>query len=341
LKGFVKNVAECTMHNGYFIGTCYDGEMVFNELRKLSRGESIKIIENGKKIWEIIKGYDHQSFDEDSSSIGYRIDVFQESINQLISEYLVNFDYLSRVMRNYGFEIVNDDEAKSLGFSKGTGTFHELFMNMQKEISEDKFKAKNYGQAPFMTENEKKISFLNRYFIYKKVTVVNTESIQLDFSEYHDAAVLNAREEREKTEEEIEITIAKKPKTIKPKIRKLKSKIVLVAATEATDEEPYEKQDLNAAKTLVEALENPVLEADPSTILEIIVPKSKKEAAKKAAKEAIYAEPEASGVQKEIIIPNPMKLKKKTMKNPIILDEPTIVIPKPKKVRKPKIVIEE
>ncbi|NDH07312.1 hypothetical protein EBX93_15580, partial [bacterium] len=34
LKGFMKNIAECTKQNGYFIGTAYDGKLVFNELRK-------------------------------------------------------------------------------------------------------------------------------------------------------------------------------------------------------------------------------------------------------------------------------------------------------------------
>jgi hypothetical protein len=44
LKGFMKNVAECTKQNGYFIGTCYDGKLVFNELKKTKTGESIKIV---------------------------------------------------------------------------------------------------------------------------------------------------------------------------------------------------------------------------------------------------------------------------------------------------------
>jgi hypothetical protein len=116
LKGFMKNIAECTKHNGYFIGTCYDGKLVFNELKKTKTGDSIKIVEDGRKIWEVTKGYGSDSFDDDSSSIGYRIDVYQESINQTISEYLVNFDYLNRVMSAYGFEVVNREEAKDMRF---------------------------------------------------------------------------------------------------------------------------------------------------------------------------------------------------------------------------------
>jgi len=111
LQGFMRNLAECTKLNGYFIGTAYDGKLIFDLLKKTKTGESIQINEDGKKIWELVKGYGSDNFEDDSSSIGYRIDVFQESINQLISEYLINFDYLDRVMESYGFKIINKEEA--------------------------------------------------------------------------------------------------------------------------------------------------------------------------------------------------------------------------------------
>jgi len=232
LKGFIKNVAECTKQNGYFIGTCYDGKLVFNDLKKIPTGDSVKIMEDGRKIWEITKGYNADTFNDDSSSIGYRIDVYQESINQTISEYLVNFDYLNRIMSAYGFEIISREEAKDMGLPEGSGLFSELFLNMLDEIARNKFKEKDYEQAPFMTAPEKKISFLNRYFIYKKVRTVNTESVELELGEYEETAA--ARDAKESShaksvaEEEV--------KKLKPKIRKLSKKLLLVPATEAVDE---------------------------------------------------------------------------------------------------------
>lgn len=232
LKGFLKNIAECTKHNGYFVGTCYDGKLVFNELKKTKTGDSIKIIENEKKIWEIIKTYGAETFDDDSSSIGYKIDVYQESINQIISEYLVNFDYFNRVMSAYGFEIITREEAQDFGIPDGTGLFSELFLNMLDEITKNKFKSKDYGQAPYMTSYEKKISFLNRYFIYKKVRTVNTENVELEIGEYQETEVMRNREQTIHAQ-----TIAiEEVKKIKPKIRKLSNKLLLVAATEAIDE---------------------------------------------------------------------------------------------------------
>ena len=237
VQGFLRNLSECTKYQGYFIGTAYDGKTIFELLKKKNPGESIQILEDGKKIWEIIKSYDHTKFPDDSSSIGYRIDVFQESINQLIPEYLINFNYLERIMLNYGFQLIDSDEAKSLGLPNGCGFFSELFDEMTNEISKNKFKASNYGKAPFMTSFEKKISFLNKYFIFKKINKhVNAEQVQLEFSEYNEIdAVVNRKETY------VAVEVAKeKVKQIDSyaKVRKLNKKLLLVPATEAIEEMP-------------------------------------------------------------------------------------------------------
>jgi hypothetical protein len=246
LKGFMKNIAECTKHNGYFMGTCYDGKLVFNELKKTKTGDSISLIEEDKKIWEITKYYTADTFDDNSSSIGYRIDVYQESINQTISEYLVNFDYLNRVMSAYGFEIINREEAKDLGLPDGTGLFSELFSNMLDEIAKNKFKAKDYYKAPYMTAPERKISFLNRYFIYKKIRTVNIENVELEIGEYEETAALrNAKQETNETQK----VALEEVKKLKPKVRKLSKKLLLVAATEAIDENnEYNKESIKRKK---------------------------------------------------------------------------------------------
>jgi mRNA (guanine-N7-)-methyltransferase len=234
LQGFLRNVAECTKLNGYFIGTAYDGKLVFNMLKKVKTGESIKIIEEGKKIWEVNKGYGADNFDDDSSSIGYKIDVYQESINQNIQEFLINFDYLDRVFEVYGFKIIDRVEAQSLGLPEGSGLFSELYNNMLEEIKKNKYKEKDFENAANMTAFEKKISFLNRYFVYKKIREVNTEKVELELGEYHETGII--RNEKE-TVRAVDVAIHEIRKE-KPKIRKLSKKLLLVAATEAVDELP-------------------------------------------------------------------------------------------------------
>ena len=247
LQGFLRNVAECTKLNGYFIGTAYDGKLVFNMLKKTKTSESVKIIEDGKKIWEITKGYGSDNFDDDSSSIGYRIDVYQESINQNIQEFLINFDYLDRVFEAYGFKVIDRIEAQSFGLPEGSGLFSELFNNMLEEIKRNKYKEKEFENAANMTAFEKKISFLNRYFVYKKVREVNTEKVELELGEYAESGIIrNARETKQAISVAVDETVRKEKK---PRIRKLSKKLLLVAATEAIDELPPVVIEKAAKKT--------------------------------------------------------------------------------------------
>jgi hypothetical protein len=260
LKGFLKNVAECTKLNGYFIGTSYDGKLIFDDLRKVKTGESIQIVDDGKKVWEIVKDYGAETFDDDSSCIGYKINVYQESINQYIYEYLVNYDYLDRIMESYGFKLVSKEEANDMGLPQGSGLFSELFMNMLDEIKRNKFKASLFGESPNMSKAEKKISFLNRYFVYKKVREVNIDRLNLELGEYQEAVV-----EREKSETKQAVVIAKEEDvTLRPKVRKLQKKILLVAATEAVDEpvKAIEKAIKKKEKTTTKKAIKVIIESD-------------------------------------------------------------------------------
>jgi hypothetical protein len=159
LLNFLQNVAECTHMNGYFIGTCYDGETIFNKLRKTEMDDSL-VIKNNVKIWSITKRYDSDNFLPDSSSLGYKISVFQESINNTFDEYLVNFRYLVIMMEHYGFEIISQAEANDLGFRSGSGMF-------------DIIDYRDYN----LSVDEKRISFLNRYFIFKKIRGLNAKEV--------------------------------------------------------------------------------------------------------------------------------------------------------------------
>jgi hypothetical protein len=254
LKGFLKNVAQCTKINGYFIGTAYDGKILFDKLKKIKSGESLQLVDQGKKVWEVIKIYTSDTFEDNSSSIAYEINVYQESINQYISEYLVNFNYLDRVMEAYGFKVISREEANEMGLPEGSGLFRELFINMLDEIKQNKFKETLYGEAPNMSTIEKEISFINRYFIYKKVRDVNLEKIQLELGEYQEAIIEREKEEREKEETKKAIVVAKEEVKTKSKVRKLSKKLLLVAATEAVEE---------PAKQIEEAIEKKKSKKEP------------------------------------------------------------------------------
>jgi len=236
-QNYIRNVAECTKLGGYFIGTCYDGKLIFNLLNKKSIGESIEMYENDKKIWEIRKEYDDDKFEDDVTSLGYKINVFQETINKMFAEYLVNFDYLDRIMENYGFKLLMRDEAKSLGLPEGSGLFSELYTLMQKEVEKNPFKKNDYGSALEMNSNEKRISFLNRYFVFKKISNVNDEKIALEMI---DENGVYEKPRKKISEQKINDIVSKKTveKIEGKKARRLNRKILLVAATESINSSP-------------------------------------------------------------------------------------------------------
>jgi hypothetical protein len=175
--GFMRNVAECTHLNGYFIGTCYDGKTVFDLLKHNARDEGFTIMKQERKMFEIVKMYDQTGFPDDELSLGYGINVFQESINQFFREYLVNFDYLIRIMEDYGFRLVNKEEAGQMNLPDGTGMFSELFATMELEIKMNPGRAADYRKSAYMSREEKRISFMNRYFVFKKIRSVNVKKI--------------------------------------------------------------------------------------------------------------------------------------------------------------------
>jgi hypothetical protein len=174
---FLRNLAECTRIGGHFIGTCYDGQTVFNVLKNKRKEESMTIMREDKKIYEITKQYDQTGCPEEDSSLGYAIDVFQESINKEFREYLVNFNYFTRIMEDYGFALVPEGEAKAMGLPNSTGLFSELFATLKTDVERDRRKEADYGTSLSLTDEEKRISFMNRYFVFRKMRTINAEKL--------------------------------------------------------------------------------------------------------------------------------------------------------------------
>jgi hypothetical protein len=255
---FMRNVAECTKEGGYFIGTCYDGKTIFNKLRMKQQGEGDIIYNNDKKVWSITKDYDAVSFEDNITSLGYKISVYQDSINQTIPEYLVNFDFLVETMSNYGFRLLPREDAKKIGLPEGSGLFIEMYNKMMDEIRKFPKTEKEYGMAPTMMDYEKRISFLNRYFVFQKIATRNVEKLtksileQLpDEIEFEDKQTAIAQKVVEKVDKEL-----------KPKVRNLKKKLLLQGQEGVELNIEDEDKPVSAAKEVLSAVH--VLEPSPS-----------------------------------------------------------------------------
>jgi len=277
---FMRNVSECTKLYGYFIATCYDGLTIFNMLKRKKEGESSEIYIDDKKIWSITKQYDATTFEDNESCLGYKIDVYQDSINQTLPEFLVNFDFLTNVMDKYGFTLVTREEAKHMKLPEGSGMFSELFNAMENEVRRYPEKESDYKDALFMRDYEKDISFLNRFFIYKKTSTRNAEKLtktlleQLpDQEDVEQVGTMLAREAVKEAE-----------KIVKPKSKKLNEKLKLQEATEAFEETIKIQKKTKTIKVKNPKPEIEIMEG-AEEIIETIPPVKKKITRRKKAVE--------------------------------------------------------
>jgi hypothetical protein len=164
------------------------------------------------------------------------IHVYQDSINKTFPEYLVNFDYFVRMMENYGFVLIPTEEASKHGIPHGSGMFSELFAAMENEIEQNPRRRSDYGRALSMNSDEKWVSFMNRYFVFRKVHAVDAEKIYKQFVskqmiqdiEKEQTDVLEAKTVEKTIEHVVE----------KPKPRKMGKKIIVEEHEEPEEPEP-------------------------------------------------------------------------------------------------------
>ena len=115
LRGFCENVRDLCSTGGYFIGTCYDGNRVFDMFTEHG-SDTVEMKDSmGSLIYQIKQLYDIESFDYEKGTlddenvmdlmVGKEIEVFMSSIGQPLVEYLVNFNFFIDMMNEYGFEV--------------------------------------------------------------------------------------------------------------------------------------------------------------------------------------------------------------------------------------------
>ena len=157
---------------------------------------------NGNKVFSVEKEYELESFEYDPENtkniFGNQINVYMDSIGQVIPEYLVNMDYLKDIMKQNGFEITvptnimpryanlfrKDYFEDDLGqFSKVIDKLSEInssdrqfrdfygeALEMKRDISYYDKKNKKVQEYPNVNRNPLiELSSFNNYFIFKKI----------------------------------------------------------------------------------------------------------------------------------------------------------------------------
>jgi hypothetical protein len=188
--GFMQNLTENMKIGGVFVCTTFDGQRLFEKLRGVSEGDSWTLygsgVHGGERIFQLTKRYAETGFPSDEMGLGYGVDVYQESINKTFREYLVHPEFLKSVMFDYGFTLVRREEAEQIGFERGTDTFDALHNSMLKEARSGGGggggnarggAVGEYGMAEKMSREEKEVSFLNRYYIFRKRHMVDAGEV--------------------------------------------------------------------------------------------------------------------------------------------------------------------
>lgn len=166
LQALIKNIDAAIAPGGYFVGTCLDGKAVDAAFQQADVGDSIEGTLGGRTVWSVRKMYDAFSTDP-TQNYNKRIEVYMETINRQISEFLVDFELLARELAKHNILPLNENEYKELGLPGSTGLFGDLYaamVNYAQSGASDRFLA----SALSMTDTEKQYSFMNRWFVFRK-----------------------------------------------------------------------------------------------------------------------------------------------------------------------------
>ena len=123
---------------GYFMGTLFDGKTI----KKLLTHDSFKLIDQGLRF-EITPL--NQLTDD---LFGNKINVFLKDtvLDKPMTEYVVDFTQFTEIMKIHGFELIE------------THMFNKLYHKQQ-------------AYKRNLNDIEKKVSFLNRTFVFKKIHI--------------------------------------------------------------------------------------------------------------------------------------------------------------------------
>jgi mRNA (guanine-N7-)-methyltransferase len=155
LAGFLTNLADTVKVGGYFVGCGFDGDAV---ARLLSSEQTVVGRDGATDVWAITKRYGTaigSSVPPSAAGLGLTIDVDFISIGDTHPEYLVSFPYLQSRLAEAGLDLLTAEEYGALGLPASTQMFGDTW-NF----------ANATGKPYNMSEAEKRMSFLNRWYVF-------------------------------------------------------------------------------------------------------------------------------------------------------------------------------
>ena len=162
LNGFLQNIADNLKIGGYFVGTNFDGEALFNMLNTTQKDKTKTGMDGDKILWEITKRYETSELPLDDSAFGMAVDVRLVSIGLTHTEYLVPWELLKEKMATIGCELLGKEELKKIGLENSSAMYRKSYeMATKTKLGKDRYK------MPSIVED---FSFLNRWYIFKRTS---------------------------------------------------------------------------------------------------------------------------------------------------------------------------
>jgi hypothetical protein len=152
LHGFLTNLADTVKVGGYFVGCGFDGDAV---AAMLANQDSVSGRDGDTDIWTVTKRYGSATLAANASGLGLAVDVDFISIGETYTEYLVSWDYLKERAAEIGLELLTPEDQALLGLTSSSQMFREAL--------------ETAGKRYDMSEALKRYSFLNRWYIFKRV----------------------------------------------------------------------------------------------------------------------------------------------------------------------------
>ena len=174
LDELIDNIVRHLKPGGYFVGSCFDGQKLWD---RLQGSHKIEMSHQGQILCRITRKYALETAtfgDEDPNCVGHAVDVYMNSINKTHREYLVNFPYFCKRLREHN--IVPDPnfrERSGMGYEGATGTLGFANIATSLSTSQSLFSERDVkfikNTVAMMNKTEcSEISYLNSAFVFKR-----------------------------------------------------------------------------------------------------------------------------------------------------------------------------
>ena len=159
VAGFLTNLADTIKVGGYFIGCCTDGDAMARLLASTPES-SVGGRDGRSDTWLLTKRYGSEigsSVPPSAAGLGLAVEIEQVAAGTIHTEFLVSWPYLQARLSECGLDLLTPEEVTTLGLPASSQMFRETWLL-----------AESGGDVFAMTDSLKQLSFLNRWFIFKR-----------------------------------------------------------------------------------------------------------------------------------------------------------------------------